>query len=1005
MNVRPMKFLLRSMFLAAAFCGWLTASAWAQVPLTYTWINPAAGGVWSDPTQWADINHDGTGDVADGADNTANFGTLDLTANNTITMDADHTLGNLIFGDTTPTNNWIVNGTNTLTLATTLPGTTPTITVNNQTATFNPILAGTQGFIKNGNGTLLLSTAVETISGTITVNAGTFGFDRNGTVTMPATTQVILNPGTTLTLNPGTSLTGVIGGVAFVVNAVGSSGTTVTLNGQGYNVGSANDINYLVTGNGSVNWSFPVGLNVINTNMFQNFGGTINFGSNATQTRAASGNQTLNLPFATMNFGTSAGGWNTRATNNATFIMGGLAGGNSTVLGANTTGATGNQLIVGSANGSQTFSGALFQSATSTTRPNVIKVGSGTWTVAPAAVYGTNGINLNANGGTLVTDYSNLTTPTNLFTAASTLSFGGGAFNMSAKNTGATAQAFGAVTVNNGGGKLLINTNGGTGTTLTLGAITATAVGGALNISSIGTGTVAVTSTGGPDATGTFGGKLTMTNAAGATDWAASTSAAAPFALSNYAAYATLPIAATTDTTNDLATGNVTLAGAITTNSLKVANTAASQALNLGGNALTLTNGGLLATGANAYAINNGTITSGLATTPNVTLHAYGAAPLTVGATVVDSTVGPTALTKAGPGTVVLSGNSTYTGQTFLTAGATSIATDHPLGGGSGTILIASSDPINLGPSVTLASATLPPGFGVGSNLLGSTVTAITGTSVTLSVAANTTLTNQNASWANAPQVNLSGGVLSASASLSLAETNSGGATPASTANRNLVIGSGGGTLDAASGATLSVPGVISSASNQLGPLVKTGAGSLVLASTPAVNFNITTAATVTTATVDNVTGLVVGQTITGTGIPNNATITAIDPVNKIVTLSVAATAGDGTTAVPAAAYVANSYGGSTILSGGTVSTAILTNGGLNSGLGSSSAAAPALVLDGGFLRYTGNGGLTGTTNRTFTLTANGGGLDATGSTGAMVFSNTAPIVPDTTLAGTARGP
>ena len=82
------------------------------------------------------------------------------------------------------------------------------------------------------------------------------------------------------------------------------------------------------------------------------------------------------------------------------------------------------------------------------------------------------------------------------------------------------------------------------------------------------------------------------------------------------------------------------------------------------------------------------------------------------------------------------------------------------------------------------------------------------------------------------------------------------------------------------------------------------------------------------------------------------------------------------------------------------MSTAILVNGGINSGIGSSSAAAPALVLDGGFLRYTGAGGIAGTTNRTFTLTSNGGGLDATGNTGAVVFSNTAPIVPDTTLAG-----
>ena len=202
MNVRATKFVLRSISLAAAVTACLAGSAWAQAPLSYTWINPATGGLWSDPTQWADINADGTGDVADGANNTANFGTLDITATNTITMDADHTLGNLIFGDITPSNNWVVAAgpspvtgvASVLTLLTTLPGTTPSITVNNQTATLNTVIAGTQGFTKNGAGTLLLSTGVSTITGTINVNAGTFGFDRNGTVTMPATTRVNLSP-------------------------------------------------------------------------------------------------------------------------------------------------------------------------------------------------------------------------------------------------------------------------------------------------------------------------------------------------------------------------------------------------------------------------------------------------------------------------------------------------------------------------------------------------------------------------------------------------------------------------------------------------------------------------------------------------------------------------------------------------------------------------------------------------------------------------------------------
>ena len=85
-------------------------------------------------------------------------------------------------------------------------------------------------------------------------------------------------------MNPGSSLNNAsLGGLAFTVNSIGSGSTATTLNGQGYNNGSASDINYLVIGNGNVNWSFPVTLNVINTNMFQNFGGTINFGTNVTQ--------------------------------------------------------------------------------------------------------------------------------------------------------------------------------------------------------------------------------------------------------------------------------------------------------------------------------------------------------------------------------------------------------------------------------------------------------------------------------------------------------------------------------------------------------------------------------------------------------------------------------------------------------------------------------------------------------------------------------------------------
>ncbi|MBL9090827.1 MAG: autotransporter-associated beta strand repeat-containing protein, partial [Planctomycetaceae bacterium] len=83
----------------------------------------------------------------------------------------------------------------------------------------------------------------------------------------------------------------------------------------------------------------------------------------------------------------------------------------------------------------------------------------------------------------------------------------------------------------------------------------------------------------------------------------------------------------------------------------------------------------------------------------------------------------------------------------------------------------------------------------------------------------------------------------------------------------------------------------------------------------------------------------------------------------------------------------ASSYSGATTLSGGIYSTNSLAAGGANSGIGSSSAAATNLVLDGGTLQYT---GAVVSTDRLFTLTEFGGALDASGaSNAALTLSNT----------------
>jgi len=139
--------------------------------LVYTCVTSsanAANGTW---TSNADANWNAAttapwagGIVADGADATADFSTIDITAARTVTMTEDRTIGNLKFDDTGTSgdSNWTLlrsGATPTLTLQTSSGS--PTITVTN-TATFGSstngfVLAGANGFTKSGAGTLVFA--------------------------------------------------------------------------------------------------------------------------------------------------------------------------------------------------------------------------------------------------------------------------------------------------------------------------------------------------------------------------------------------------------------------------------------------------------------------------------------------------------------------------------------------------------------------------------------------------------------------------------------------------------------------------------------------------------------------------------------------------------------------------------------------------------------------------------------------------------------------------------
>jgi autotransporter-associated beta strand protein len=139
-------------------------------------------------------------------DVTADFSTLNLTSNATVTLDGAVTAGSLVFGDTTPNYNWFLNnGTGgPLTLAAS-PSYVPSITVSNQTATISASLTGLQGLVKNGSGTLVLN-GVNTFLGNTTINGGVLEVSINSCLyyawnSFQPANFVTINPGATLQLD------------------------------------------------------------------------------------------------------------------------------------------------------------------------------------------------------------------------------------------------------------------------------------------------------------------------------------------------------------------------------------------------------------------------------------------------------------------------------------------------------------------------------------------------------------------------------------------------------------------------------------------------------------------------------------------------------------------------------------------------------------------------------------------------------------------------------------
>ena len=114
-----------------------------------TWTVNASGS-WGDLTKWT------ASFPANGAGNSADFNTLNLAADTTVTLDRTRSIGTMVFGDTSGAQNWtLASAGSALTL---VNGTaSPIVRVNQNTVTLSLPLDGDYGITKDGAATLVLS--------------------------------------------------------------------------------------------------------------------------------------------------------------------------------------------------------------------------------------------------------------------------------------------------------------------------------------------------------------------------------------------------------------------------------------------------------------------------------------------------------------------------------------------------------------------------------------------------------------------------------------------------------------------------------------------------------------------------------------------------------------------------------------------------------------------------------------------------------------------------------
>ncbi|MEJ0001089.1 MAG: autotransporter-associated beta strand repeat-containing protein [Verrucomicrobiota bacterium] len=456
-------------------------------------------------------------------------------------------------------------------------------------------------------------------------------------------------------------------------------------------------------------------------------------------------------------------------------------------------------------------------------------------------------------------------------------------------------------------------------------------------------------------------------------------------------------------------------------------NTVSGGTMNLTGSML---GKGLKVTAGTANINTNGSVGSGVVTVSGGTLTVNPTNGITGAATAV----------VVSSGTLNLSAANNFGGGTTLSSGTISVGNSNALGTGAlgwgGGTLAASAASVDLGNAVSLSSN----GTISGGNAL------TFGGAVSISGAANRTITVNNTGGATFGAINLSssnsttgrsiifngasnatlGGVIADGAFTGGGLTYSGtgtlfindgsnsytGVTAVGTAGGSTATvsvgaaGALGGSAVAFNGGTL-VAGTSLSGANSLANSVGFSASGTTgtISGSNDITFTGSLTGVAGTLTVNN-SGLTTfgGNTYLSSSTSTGQTFSIAGSGNTTLSGVVANTSATGATVNNNLAYngtgtlilsnAANTYSGSTTVSNnGTISVSTLGTGGNASGIGASSNVASNLVLNNGTLQYTGG---SATTDHLFTVSGATGTLDASG-TGAINFSNTGAIAFGTT--------